>query len=340
MKKSVKFTLLALLGAGVFAAVVIGSGFLWSAYRPGKIMIPEAAKLLPADQVILGSSAALNFEIVIPENLTPGNVEIVCGKGSVTTGVPRWKRINWRWDRGSWRFSVNVRALSAGEIPEGKIIFDLLPFINKGTVQKYTVAIPEFSSVIPSNEKSGGELQLAGIVDLPEEKFPVLKQLRRHKYVILAGILLLALAAWFFIVHWKRRKFAEKIECWDAALAALEALHGRIRRGDILPEAAYTALMDILRSYLELRFSLPFSRQTTAEFLPELANADSPLPARFRASLGAFLTNADMIRFAKAPAYPEKLDEAIEQLSQLVRVTIPENDDSTVTMSNTESADV
>ena len=104
---------------------------------------------------------------------------------------------------------------------------------------------------------------------------------------------------------------------------------------------ASDALLDILRSYLELRFSLPFSRQTTAELLPELANADSPLPEKFRAPLGAFLTSADMIRFAKAPSSPEKLDEALEQLSQLVRATIPESGNpTTTTTSNTESADV
>ena len=341
MKRAVISVLLALLAAGGIAVAVIGSGFLWSAYRPGKIMVPEAAEMLPADQVILGSSAALNFEIVSPENLAPENVEIVCGKGSVPTGIPRWERINWRWNRGSWRFSVNIRALAAGEIPEGKVIFDLQPFIGNSSAQKYSVAIPEFSSVIPQSEKSGGELQLAGIADIPEEKFPALKHLHRYKYAIFAGILLLVLAIWFFIVHWRRHKFAEKIECWDAALAALEALHGRIRRGDILPEAAYTALLDILRSYLELRFSLPFSRQTTAELLPELANADSPLPEKFRAPLGAFLTSADMIRFAKAPSSPEKLDEALEQLSQLVRATIPESGNpTTTTTSNTESADV
>ena len=339
MKQSMKFALLALIAAGVLAVLIIGSGWLWSLLRPGKIEVPEAAKLLPADQVILGDSAKLSFEAVIPENLVPGNVEIVCGKGSAATGMPRWERINWRWNSGCWRFSVNIRALSAGEIPEGKIIFDLLPFIGNTAAEKCTVAIPEFSSVIPQSEKSGGELQLAGIVDIPEET-PVLKHFRRYKYVIFAAILLLALLVWFFIFHWRRRKLAEEIDCWDAALTALSALYGQIRRGDVLPEAAYTELMDILRNYLELRFDLPFSCRTTAEFLPELINIDSPLPEKFRSPLGAFLTNADMIRFAKAPSTPEKLYEAIDQLAGMVKATIPETENSTSTSQKMEHRNV
>jgi hypothetical protein len=339
MKKSMKFALLALIAAGVLALIFIASGWLWSLLNPGKIEVPEAAKLLPADQVILGDCAKLSFEIVIPENLVPGNVEIVCGKGSAATGVPRWERINWRWSTGRWRFSVNIRALSAGEIPEGRVIFDLLPFIGNAAAKKYTVAIPEFSSVIPQNEKSGSELQLAGIIDIPEES-PVLKHIRHYKYVIFAALLLLSVLLWFFIFHWRRRKLAVEIDCWDAALAALSSLHDQIRRGDILPEAAYTELMDILRNYLELRFDLPFSRRTTAEFLPELISVGSPLPEKFRSPLGAFLTNADMIRFAKAPATPEKLYEAVEQLAGMVRATIPETENSTSTSQKMEHRNV
>ena len=339
MKQSMKFSLLALFAAALIAVIFIGSGWLWSQFSPGKIEVPEAAKLLPADQVVLGDCTKLSFEMVIPESLVPGNVEIVCGKGSAATGMPRWERINWRWSCGRWRFSVNLRALSAGEIPEGKIIFDLLPFIGSAPAKKYTVAIPEFSSVIPPSEKSGGELQLAGIVDIPEET-PVMKHFRRYKYVIFAALLLLALLTWFFIFHFRRRKSAEEIDCWDAALAALSSLRDQIRRGDILPEAAYTELMDILRNYLELRFELPFSRRTTAEFLPELINVDSPLPEKFRSPLGAFLTNADMIRFAKAPAAPEKLYEAVEQLAGMVRATIPETENSTSTSQKMEHRNV
>ena len=182
-------------------------------------------------------------------------------------------------------------------------------------------------------------MQLAGIVDIPEET-PVLKHFHRYKYVIFAALLLLMLLVWFFIFHWRRRKLAVEIDCWDAALAALSALYGQIRRGDVLPEAAYTELMDILRNYLELRFDLPFSCRTTAEFLPELINIDSPLPEKFRSPLGAFLTNADMIRFAKAPSTPEKLYEAIDQLAGMVKATIPETENSTSTSQKMEHRNV
>ena len=49
------------------------------------------------------------------------------------------------------------------------------------------------------------------------------------------------------------------------------------------------------------------------------------LPEKYRMLLSSFLSNVDLIRFAKAPADLEKLDEAVRQLCGFVSATVPED---------------
>ena len=157
-----------------------------------------------------------------------------------------------------------------------------------------------------------------------EVSVPV-SQTRRNRIKNVLILLLLAAVICFLWRLLHRKIQTPPQPCWEAALAALSALESRLRRGEILPVAGFTALMDILRDYLEIRFDLPASRRTTAEFLMELARNDSPLPERLQIQLSRFFAGADLIRFAKAPAGKEQFFEAAGQLADLIRNTIPEN---------------
>ena len=326
MKKSLKIALTALLLSAAAALIVWGSGIILAAVKSVPVVPPQTAATVPQDKIFPGGDAGISFDLTLPENLLPGNVEIVCGKGSVLTGPPRWERLKWRWDRSVWRFSAGIRALTLGEIPEGKIEFFLTTVTGKNRPEKYTVAIPAFSSSIPAGEKAGSDLLLAGAMNPPARRFSALFEHARHyKYWYIAGFLLLAAVICFLWRLLHRKIQTPPQPCWEAALAALSALESRLRRGEILPVAGFTALMDILRDYLEIRFDLPASRRTTAEFLMELARNDSPLPERLQIQLSRFFAGADLIRFAKAPAGKEQFFEAAGQLADLIRNTIPEN---------------
>ena len=195
----------------------------------------------------------------------------------------------------------------------------------EGRHEKHAVAIPEFTSVIPAGEKSGGELLLAGAMTPPPRKFSALfEHVGRHKYIYIAAIVLLAAALWLIIRRFRRREQEKSIPCWEAALAAISALETQCRHGDILPAAGYTVLLDILRDYLELRFDLPVSRQTASEFAIEVTRSSSPLPPEFRLQLNLFFENSDLIRFAKAPADNRKLLDAANDLANFIRATIPD----------------
>ena len=75
-----------------------------------------------------------------------------------------------------------------------------------------------------------------------------------------------------------------------------------------ITRASIAKLCDILREYLEKRFALRASRQTTGEFLASLEqDHDALLTAEQHLFLQEFLYTADMVKFAKQDAAPEQI---------------------------------
>ena len=329
MKSAVKIACIALVAVAFSVLLIWGSGILWAKWFPVKLDIPALSTLAPADQLVMGEDGTIDFEVTLPAGVSPENTELQCGKGSSAIALPVWQKRRWKWNKVTWRFTAALRALVSGEIPEGAVTFDLVTLTGRRSGEKYRVAIPEFSSVIPAGEKSGGELLLAGVMSPPPRKFSALfEHAGRNKYIYIAAILLLTAALWLIIRYFRRRNLEKQIPCWEAALAAIAALETQCRHGDILPVAGYTVLMDILRNYLELRFDLPVSRQTASEFAFEVTRSSSPLPEEFRLPLNLFFETSDLIRFAKAPADCSKLLDAARDLAGFIRATVPvvEND--------------
>lgn len=83
------------------------------------------------------------------------------------------------------------------------------------------------------------------------------------------------------------------------AIAALANLRLRLPRGtdDIAPFVVDVSA--VLRAYVEGRFELHAPARTTEEFLAEVALRDDAVAAR-AATLGAFLTACDLVKFARA----------------------------------------
>ena len=324
MKKLLKILSFSLLVCGIIAVVIWGSGIIFAMFRAGVVEVPQTVHLEPAEQIPAGNDISVDFSATVPENRSIISAELETAPDTVIVMPLERKRTKWQWNKSIWRFSALIRTLKPGEIPEGKIKITVSPQKKGGENEIFNIAVPAFSSVIPGSEKPGNQLELSGAMPELRQSYPALKKhLAKYKYVYSAAIIALLAIAVFIIRKFKKLNEVPEIPCWEAALAALDALHTEIRHGDILPSAGYNTLMDILRNYLELRFKLPASRQTTAEFIPELARHDSPLPEKYRMLLSSFLSSIDLIRFAKAPADLEKLDEAVRQLCGFVSATVP-----------------
>jgi hypothetical protein len=82
------------------------------------------------------------------------------------------------------------------------------------------------------------------------------------------------------------------------ALAALDALRARALADQGAFKELYSALSDIVRRYLEDRFRVRAPEMTTEEFLLATSR-DGRLAAAHRRLLGGFLTESDLVKFAR-----------------------------------------
>ena len=122
---------------------------------------------------------------------------------------------------------------------------------------------------------------------------------------ILLAVLAIAAGIAFWI--WKRRQRAAAppvLPVTPPHAAALLALR-QLRDENPVVEVFYVRLSGIVRRYLEDRFQLRAPERTTEEFLREVAQAGT-FPEQHRELLGAFLTECDLVKFARHQ--PESAD--------------------------------
>ncbi len=136
---------------------------------------------------------------------------------------------------------------------------------------------------------------------------------------ILAGLLLIGLLFYF----WKKRARKQK-----AVLAHETALRELDRAGPLIEEQninAFITLIDqTLRRYIEQRFDIFARRQTTREFIHELAEdqKDVPLPLMENSeNLKTWLQHCDLVKFAKAGLSQETMTDMVVNLRTFIEST-------------------
>lgn len=82
----------------------------------------------------------------------------------------------------------------------------------------------------------------------------------------------------------------------------------------------YERISDILRHYIEHRFSLRAPERTTEEFLAELANSDI-LPTAEKQRLGEFLQHCDLVKFAKHNPTTQQIQETFDLVKDFIEKT-------------------
>ncbi len=84
----------------------------------------------------------------------------------------------------------------------------------------------------------------------------------------------------------------------------------------------YTKVTDVLRVYLELRFSIPATELTSDEIMCNLEQLT--LPAGLLQEAAEFLKVSDLVKFAKYLPAREENDNAIQVVRQFVEATTSE----------------
>jgi len=180
-------------------------------------------------------------------------------------------------------------------------------------------ALPELILHVQSSLTETNATRLSDIKDIVK---PPLR-LSRTLWIPLL-IVLLALAAGLLTLLLLRNRNGEAEQSLPpppAHLIARQALEA-LRKKPWMPEPFFTELSLILRAYLENRFSLNAPESTTEE-LTRLMAQDPRLKAGEQQTLHSFLTQADLVKFARADAEQEVMQTAFSTVEHFVDQTIP-----------------
>ena len=312
MKKFWKF-IAWLIGFLILAAVLaVGSGYLWSfRLNSEPLTFPSMVAVAPQGDLPLdqGMHVSLEFELPLCRKVEKAVLEP--GEGCIVAGDVKIERGLWKWSRRVWRIEGELRALRPGEVIPGVLTFEISPAEKGEEPFVETAAVPGFT-VLPLQLPPDARPALAGAVDFSGSG--------RH------GTLwwwLLLIPAALLIWYWMRRRSGTEriLPPWERALAALRRLGDDVAGGRISLETGFVRLTDLVRNYLEVRFALPASTRTTAEFLDELNDPASPLPPEQRPFLREFLEIADQVKFAKAPPDDAQLRNAMARAGELIAST-------------------
>ena len=156
---------------------------------------------------------------------------------------------------------------------------------------------------------------IEGVVKMPEEaSFSWI-------WVLIVVVLIAVAGFWLYL----RRKRVEKLirifkPAHEIAYERLRALVKEDLVGSGRIKEFYERISNILRHYIEHRFSLRAPERTTEEFLLELANTDV-LNESDKENLGEFLKHCDLVKFAKHSPTTEQIQRTFDLVKDFIEKT-------------------
>lgn len=309
LKKIILISVLSIIG--IIAATAVAGWYTWRQVRTNPVENISVPTVDPAT-VSLGGNVTVTSVYRVPWGRKVISAEAQPVQGLLQVGEPVIEvgRIHWGWCE--WLVRFQFKTYRTGILGGGKIIVDFDQEHRKDEAMSHSIPscqVNEISVTTP-------ELKIADAVAPP----PLTA---RERWLLYAIIGLAIVIVVLVIVMLKRRRRAPVIPPWTLALQDIAVLHHDLRGGKLNLESGLLRLTDIVRVYLEKRFRLHTTRQTTAEFMDELSHSGGPLPAQQRPFLSEFMTSADLVKFAKMPPDEGMLNSAIEKAEILVNETKP-----------------
>jgi len=163
---------------------------------------------------------------------------------------------------------------------------------------------------------------IEGVLEMPMQK--------SFAWLWVLGVVVLTSAAglWLYL---RRKRVKELVRIFkpahELAYERLRILVNEDLVGAGRIKEFYERISDILRHYIEHRFSLRAPEMTTEEFLAELVNTDvlrkeSPgLPAAEKQRLGEFLQHCDLVKFAKHNPTTQQIQETFDLVKNFIEKT-------------------
>lgn len=214
--------------------------------------------------------------------------------------IPTEEGRSWHWSMQLDTFDATVTSLSGVVInwvdTQGNVgIIEVDPIsVNISSVAHEDVTLRDLKNAVPLFTSS---------------KLPV------ALWVVLAA----------FGIYFLRKLLRKKPVALSANEQAMRALY-RLQNANLGPLAFYTELSGIVRRYLEGRFNIAATGQTTREFL--IASKKSPhLEQSDRQSLTTFLVAADLVKFARFEPSVDTCNDAITEAKHFITATIPSEEE-------------
>lgn len=143
-----------------------------------------------------------------------------------------------------------------------------------------------------------------------------------------AGVIVLALAAWYFYRRYKKKRSEQPVPVpvitktyYEIAYESLKALEKKELWQKGMIKEYHSEITEIIRKYFEERFSLPALELTTGETLANLRNLNQS--QSLIEITESFLNNADMVKFAKFQPVAAINEEMLRQAYLILEVTKP-----------------
>lgn len=278
---------------------------------------PPEFLLIPEKNIKLGDTVTVESLLKCPWHRYPVNTSLEVCKKAQLLDKTKIKLKSAGWGHWTWKTISKIQPYRLGEINgKLKIILNKAP---KGEMNQINNAIPSFT-VLPLDIKDSNKLALASHID------PSARIGKKWLFLALSIFILTLILLTIFYINRKRHKEPVILPPWVTALSQLLELRKKIEENKT-DGPSYTArLTDIVRNYLEKRFSLHAPTQTTSEFLADLDKENSPLEYEHRSFLREFMVAADLVKFAKLPADLQVLENAMDKAEYLINSTIPQEE--------------
>jgi len=188
-------------------------------------------------------------------------------------------------------------------------------------------ADPSVRSALPSPQ---GVANSTGVPDIRDIRPPFHIASGWFWWAGAAGCCALGVAAgsWYW---WRRRSSPQSTSAAELALERLEEARELLVPGQA--RAFSIAVSGIVRTYIEQRFNIAATQQTTREFLQDCLAQSAGSLAAHRESLGDFLQYCDLAKFARWTPSTSEMETLLDHAMAFVGATIaPDSSDSIVSV--------
>jgi hypothetical protein len=136
------------------------------------------------------------------------------------------------------------------------------------------------------------------------------------------ALLVILLVLLFFLMKRRKKELPPPVPPWETALRELAEARQLIRDGQSLFYMEQAG--QILRRYIELRFAIRSTRQTTREFFAGLKGSGGTPLVGYQTELRACLEQADMAKFAHLIPDSQHLEQMEAAVHTFITRTRPE----------------